>query len=294
MSTSSIDDDAVTDIITGRVQNGIEKVMNSEHEKPSGGNKKKWENETKKTCKHNEEPLGICKTDDDSSASGSTSVETGLPIGSVLALPTSLHRNEERLTTRPGVIAVPGVLSSSADIENRIESRIIRGDIENNQNIAPDSSNESPSILVSAQLVQETQDENDIENGEIAVSTLVQAEPIKENIEEGSGLAGLGEILKSRTVQLVLFVLCLIITGLVIGVVVGFGSGGQSSPTTSNNNGVTSSTVPNIFTPTLSPSLSPSTATFTPSSSLTAKQEQDDKLNEDLAEDDASEDDNGH
>ena len=67
-------------------------------------------------------------------------------------------------------------------------------------------------------------------------TTLVKAEPLGDIMMEPRK-AGLRELLKSRTVQLFLVVLCMIIVGLVLGVIVGSGS------RTSNGSG-TSTSIP--------------------------------------------------
>jgi hypothetical protein len=193
----------------------------------------------KKKKKKRDDPRRRVRRSGDSSGEPTT-LEPGPSIGSIAPAPPALCRSEGRLEVRPGAVAVPGVLSSSGSrmIPNNPNSGISRNDqrrpssrprtdhtIESN-NCTADSDG-PPFILVNAHLVSS---EQDIEQAaEVRVvdprtTLLVKAEPLGDIMMMETRKAGLRELLKSRTVQLCLVVLCLIICGLVIGVIAGSGS----------------------------------------------------------------------
>jgi hypothetical protein len=222
MSTRSAIDDAVKDVISGQAMEDAQK------------------REAKR-----QSVAAPAQPDDDvaSKISSPTDLVPGPSIGSSCppSIP-SLRRNQAGLQARPGAMAIPGTMeyhSPAADIDDgHVVDEQSQEDRERRTNSNSSEGNRmQPDVLVNAHLVPW---ERDIEQGSTAPaaqvtsvadnsSTLVKAEPLNE------ADSGLRDLLKSRTVQLVLLVVCLLIVGLIIGVVVGFASNNSGGDATNDD-----------------------------------------------------------
>jgi hypothetical protein len=219
MSTRSVIDDAVKEVISGQAM----------------------EDAQKREAKRQPVAAPAPPDDDDASKiSATTNLAPGPSTGSSCppSLP-SLRRNQAGLQARPGAMAIPGTTEYHSPAADTDDSHVVDEQIHEDRERGTNSnrSERNPmmqsDILVNAHLVSS---ERDIEQGSTPAaqvtsvadnpSTLVKAEPLEESD------AGLRDLLKNRTVQLVLLVICLLFVGLIIGVFVGF----KGTPTNDDNN----------------------------------------------------------
>ena len=211
-SSSRSVDDAVTDIISGKVARELEK---SKLQPENADDDEDIEGQPDRLSRH---------------------IST-VSEGTIPPNPPSLRRNDRRLEPQPGAMAIPGNRARVHSTDETITTSTHGGsnDVVNS---------EPPSILVNAHLVEEP--ERDLEQqAQVQVvvnnhptTTLVKAEPMDEDTTAGSTAddgndnsrqLGIMDLMKNRTFQICVLFFCLIIFGLIVGVVAGFGSNGTGN-----------------------------------------------------------------